>query len=67
MMPMTHAERGRAGGHVAAARMTPEQRRERARKAHLAGAVNAVVANAPSLTTEQVAKLRAVFAPVVNG
>ncbi|MFG1871893.1 hypothetical protein [Micromonospora arborensis] len=68
MMPtLSHADRGRTGGRTAAARMTPEQRRERARKAHLASAVAAVVNRAPELTTEQVAKLRAVFAPVVNG
>ncbi|WP_374539488.1 hypothetical protein [Micromonospora aurantiaca (nom. illeg.)] len=42
--------------------MTPEARRESARRAYLAGAVNAVVARAPELTPDQVARLRAVFA-----
>ncbi|MEU1397154.1 hypothetical protein ABZ403_13980 [Micromonospora zamorensis] len=42
-------------------RTTPEWRKERARKAHLASCVAAVVANAPTLTPEQAAKLRAIF------
>ncbi|NBE84585.1 hypothetical protein [Micromonospora rubida] len=42
-------------------RTTPEWRRERARKAHLAAAVKAVVERAPELTPEQTAKLRAIF------
>ncbi|MGW3783090.1 hypothetical protein ACWD5Z_00780 [Micromonospora chokoriensis] len=45
--------------------MTPEARKERARKAHLASAIATVVNRAPELTSDQVAKLRAVFG--VNG
>ncbi len=52
---------GRQGGLKANARKTPEQRREHARRMHLAGAVKAVVARAPELTDEQVAKLRGIF------
>ncbi|TWG13471.1 hypothetical protein FHX75_13515 [Micromonospora palomenae] len=52
--------------------LTPEQRRERARKAGRAAHsidahVRAVVDRAPELTADQVAKLRAIFAPAVNG
>lgn len=52
--------------------LTPEQRTERARKAGRAAHsldvhIRAVVDRAPELTADQVAKLRAVFAPVVNG
>ncbi|MFC3500820.1 hypothetical protein ACFOOK_07550 [Micromonospora krabiensis] len=65
-MPMSHAERGRLGSVATVARTTPEQRREIARKAHLASAVNAVVNRAPELSADQVAKLRAVFAPAVG-
>ncbi len=60
-MPITK-EKARARSLAAHAAMTPEARRERARKAHLASAVNAVVARAPELSSEQVARLRAVFA-----
>lgn len=60
-MPITK-EKARARSLAAHAAMTPEQRTERARKAHLASAVNAVVNRAPELTPDQVAKLRAVFA-----
>lgn len=42
-------------------RTTPEWRKERAQKAYLTGAVNAIVNRAPQLTPEQVAKLRAVL------
>jgi hypothetical protein len=47
---------------AASTTLNREQRRERARNAHLAGAVNAVVNRAPELSAEQVAKLRALFA-----
>ncbi|MEW2141373.1 hypothetical protein AB0869_00975 [Micromonospora vinacea] len=60
-MPLSIQERTSRAGRASAASMTPEQRRERARKAHLASAVNAVVARAPELTPDQAAKLRAVF------
>lgn len=46
--------------------LTPEQRRERARKAHLASAVNAIVARAPELTPDQAARLRAIFGPAAR-
>jgi hypothetical protein len=51
------------GARVANASMTAAERHERARKAHLAGAVNAVVARAPELSDAQRAKLQALFAP----
>lgn len=51
---------------AASKNLTAEQRRERARKAHLASCVAAVVARAPELTPEQAAKLRAVFAPALD-
>jgi hypothetical protein len=63
-MPISVQERAansRKGGLIAADRMTPEQRRERSRKAHLAGAVNAIVKRAPELTAEQVSRLSAIF------
>lgn len=60
-MPIHPTVSGRRGGLKAAERMTPEQRKERARKAHLAGAVKAVVDRAPELTPEQVTELRAIF------
>ncbi|PYC75216.1 hypothetical protein C7C45_04935 [Micromonospora arborensis] len=49
------------GARTLTERTTPEWRRERARNAHLAAAVNAVVERAPELTPDQVARLRAVF------
>lgn len=61
-MPMSTVERASIGGRAASAAMTPEARKERARKAHLASCVAIVVARAPELTSDQVAKLRAVFA-----
>lgn len=50
---------------AASTTLNAEQRRERARKAHLASAVNTVVAQAPDFTElspDQKAKLRAAFA-----
>jgi enoyl-CoA hydratase/carnithine racemase len=64
---MSTTERASRAGYARAAKMTAEQRRESARRAYLAGAVNAVVARAPELSADQVARLRAVFAPAVNG
>lgn len=58
--------RGSAGGRARAAKLSPERRTEIARKASLAAAVAGVVARAPELSAEQVAKLRAIFAPVVS-
>ncbi|MEU2171186.1 hypothetical protein ACH47V_29580 [Micromonospora chersina] len=51
--------------------LTPEQRRDRARKAgraahSLDAHIKAVVDRAPELNPEQVARLRAVFAPAVS-
>lgn len=40
--PASHAERGSIGGRVAAERMTPEARSERARKAALSSAVGTI-------------------------
>lgn len=65
------------GARTLAERTTPEWRKERARRAHLAGAVKAVrgadpaeiqaiVDAAPPLTPDQAARLRAVFAPAVQ-
>lgn len=67
-MPLTTAERaahGRRGAQLQSARMTPQERTERACKAHLASAVNAVVNRAPELTQEQLTRLRAVLAPAL--
>lgn len=58
---MSTKERASIAGRARQASQTPEQRRESARKAHLAGAVNAVVNRAPELSPEQVGKLRALF------
>jgi hypothetical protein len=54
---------GRLGGLASAANMTPEQRQARARRAHLAGAVRAVITNLDRLTEEQTAQLRAALCP----
>ena len=43
--------------------LNAEQRRERARKAQFAAAVNTVVRRAPELSPDQAAKLRAIFGP----
>lgn len=64
-MPISK-EKAHARSVAAAAAMTPAARKERARTAHLASAVNAVVKRAPELSAEQVARLRAVFAPVAG-
>jgi hypothetical protein len=47
--------------------MTPEQRRELARKGHLSGAVKAVVDRAPELSEDQLARIRAVLAEAPGG
>ncbi|WP_328366219.1 hypothetical protein [Micromonospora zamorensis] len=54
------------GARTLAERTTPEWRKERARKAHLASCVAAVVERAPELDASQIARLRAIFAPVVG-
>ena len=68
---LSHSERGRLGAEAAAAKRTPEQRREIARHAYMTGAVNSVVNSvvdgAPDLTPSQLARLRALFAPAVQG
>lgn len=66
MPKRTAAENGRIGGHKRAESLTPARRKEIARTAHLASAVSAIVDRAPELTEDQVAKLRAVFASVVE-
>ncbi|MFJ1538665.1 hypothetical protein ACIODS_09000 [Micromonospora chalcea] len=60
-MPLSVRERTSKAGRASAAALTPEQRKERASRAHLASAVAAVVNRAPELTPDQVARLRAVF------
>lgn len=60
-MSLSLKERASLGGRASAIARSPEQRREQARKAHLASAVNAVVNRAPDLTPEQITKLRAIF------
>lgn len=57
---LTHEDRAR-GGRNRAASLTPERRKEIARKAYLAAAVNAVMNRSTELSDEQVAKLRAAF------
>ena len=49
------------GRTLAGTRMTPDQRRERARRAYLAGAIATIVKRAPELTEEQIEKLRSVL------
>ena len=66
-MTISYAERGRIGGLAANAKRSPEQRHELARHAYLAGAVKAVVSRAPELSPDQRARLRALFAPAVEG
>ncbi|GAA4576918.1 hypothetical protein GCM10023176_49420 [Micromonospora coerulea] len=66
-MPMSNKERATIACRARNEKLSPERRREIARTAHLASAVNAVVNRAPELSPEQVAKLRAVFAPAVAG
>jgi len=61
-----HQEWGASGGRTTASRRTQKERSEAASKAHLGSCVAAIVAKAPQLTPEQVAKLRAIFAPVVS-
>jgi hypothetical protein len=58
--------RGSAGGRARAAKLTPERRKQIASGAHLASAVATIVNRAPELSSDQVIKLRAVFAPVVS-
>lgn len=66
-MTITYAERGRLGAQKVNADRTPEQRQQLARHAYLTGAVNAVVNRAPDLSPDQRARLRALFAPAVEG
>ncbi len=55
------AEHGRRGGLARSAAMTAEERRKVARKAHLAGAVNAVVNRREELAEEQVERIRSEY------
>lgn len=66
-MTITYSERGRLGAQKVNADRTPEQRKELARKANRAGAVNTVERDYPELSPEQRARLRALFAPAVEG
>ena len=54
---MSTRKAGRLGGIEAARRMTPEDRTERARHAHLRGSVATVVRRAAELTTQDVEDL----------
>jgi hypothetical protein len=47
-------------------RRTAEQRKQAASKAHLGSCIAAIVAKAPELTPEQIAKLRTIFGPVTS-
>lgn len=51
-----------AGGRARAASQTPEQRRELARKGHLAAAIATVVNRFPELTPRQIERLRPLLA-----
>ncbi|WP_089013018.1 hypothetical protein [Micromonospora inositola] len=62
---MSTTERASRAGRARAASLSPDRRKEIASQAHLASAVAAVVNRAPDLSADQVAKLRAVFAPAV--
>ena len=64
---LSPVERGRLGAAAANAKRTPAQRREISRHAYMTGAVNSVVDRAPDLTPDQLARLRALFAPAVQG
>jgi hypothetical protein len=57
-MTMTTAERGSRGGRARAAKLTPEQRRDAATTAYLAGAVNTVARRTGDLTPQQRQLLR---------
>jgi hypothetical protein len=54
---------GRRGGLILAAKMTPEQRKERSRRAYLAGAVRTIAANLDQLTDDQRQQLHAALCP----
>jgi hypothetical protein len=58
--------RGSPGGRARSAKLSPERRKEIASTAYIAAAVSAIVKRAHELSPEQVAKLRALFAPVVS-
>ncbi|GAA1649189.1 hypothetical protein GCM10009679_62910 [Saccharothrix algeriensis] len=64
--PLSHAERGRLGAAKTHAGRSPEERKEHARRAYLVGAVRTVVDRAPELTDDQMARLRALFAPALQ-
>lgn len=56
---ITTTERARLAGRASQAKKTPEERKESARHAFLAGAVKAVVERVDELTPEQISALRA--------
>lgn len=60
----TPQERASLGGFAAALSMSPEQKRERARKAHFTSAVNSVVNRAPELSPEQLDRLQEALTPL---
>lgn len=66
-MTTTYAERGRIGALNANAKRSPEQRREMGLNSYLTAAVTTVVNRAPDLSPDQRARLRALFAPAVEG
>jgi hypothetical protein len=61
-----HQEWGAAGGRTTASRLTAKQRKEASSHAHLCSIVAQIVKRAPELSSEQAAKVRAVFATVVS-
>ena len=60
-LSMSTTERATKAGRALQASRSPEERREVMRKVRLAQAVKAIVEQAPSLSPEQTAKLRAIF------
>lgn len=56
-MALSHAERGRLGAQKLNSTLTAEQRKENARKAHLASLAQQVADRAPEFTPEQIRKI----------
>lgn len=66
MSKSPHQEWGAVGGRTTASRRTAEQRKQAASKAHLGSCVAAIVARAPDLSPDQIAKLRTIFGPATS-
>lgn len=60
-MPMSRTEAARRGGQARHRGLTPDQRQEATKKARLALAVKELVDQAPELSADQLARLRAIL------